>query len=466
MVSEKFRYQLRQEAQQWQTDGIISPEIYEQLATRYRLEELDSAARDRFIFIVLGLGFILLGLGVITFVAANWQALSRPIKVLLLLSLFIATNWGGFYLWRSPGLGQGLLLFGALSLGANIGLMSQMFHQTGSAYMLYLVWGLGVWAMAYGLRLKSLGLLAIILIAIAYWIGIFHFSSWGNSGLGQELQQIPLIVTLLFIPLAYYCRSRWLFGLSLVLITFALEVNLIKYLDVANIDNHSLISPLIFILPPAFLWSYRDSLLFSNFIANSNLAVPFDSINRKLAVFYLGSSFYLGSFNFWWDNSDSTESTYSINLAHGTLLIAPIIFTFFSIWAWWQLGRRRTNNLSWRLDRNSAYIGIILVILSFLLWFNFSITPLQELGTIIFNVLLLLLAIDLIKQSVREGRRFNFWLGIILVALQIFSRMLEYDTGLLLKAIVLFGCGIAVILAGIWFERYLRNINSSGNNDD
>lgn len=89
MASEKFRYQLRQEAQQWQEEGMISPEIYEQLNTRYGLEELDSASRDRFILIVLGLGFILLGLGVITFVAANWQTWSRPIKVLLLLSLFI-----------------------------------------------------------------------------------------------------------------------------------------------------------------------------------------------------------------------------------------------------------------------------------------------------------------------------------------------------------------------------------------
>ncbi|MEY2856499.1 MAG: hypothetical protein RLZZ74_808, partial [Cyanobacteriota bacterium] len=135
MASEKFRYQLRQEARQWQEEGIISPEVYQQLADRYQLQQLDSASRDRFIIIVLGLGFILLGLGVITFVAANWQVWSRPIKVLLLLGLLIGTNWGGFYLGRSANqrqsrLGQGLLLLGALTFGANLGLMSQMFHQT------------------------------------------------------------------------------------------------------------------------------------------------------------------------------------------------------------------------------------------------------------------------------------------------------------------------------------------------
>lgn len=47
MTSEKFRYQLRQEAQRWQEEGLISPELYDRLATRYQLGELDSAARNR-----------------------------------------------------------------------------------------------------------------------------------------------------------------------------------------------------------------------------------------------------------------------------------------------------------------------------------------------------------------------------------------------------------------------------------
>ena len=196
MISEKFRYQLRKEALQWHTEGLIDADTLGKLATRYQLDELDSASRDRFVTIVLGVGFILLGLGVITFVAANWQAWSRPIKVLLLLSLFISTNWVGFHLWRSPKdsksrLGQGLLFLGALSLGANIGLMSQMFHQTGSTYLLYFVWGLGVCAMAYGLRLSSLGLMAIILIAIAFFIGIFQASFWNSDELRLPL---PIIL--------------------------------------------------------------------------------------------------------------------------------------------------------------------------------------------------------------------------------------------------------------------------------
>jgi uncharacterized membrane protein len=459
MASEKFRYQLRQEARQWQEEGIISPEVYQQLADRYQLQQLDSASRDHFIIIVLGLGFILLGLGVITFVAANWQVWTRPIKVLLLLGLLISTNLGGFYLGQSADqrksrLGQGLLLLGALTFGANLGLMSQMFHQTGDVYTLYFIWGLGVWAMAYGLRLTSLGLLAIILMAIAYCLSIYQELLWNNFDLGLVLQQLSLIVALLFIPLAYSCRSGWIFGLSAFLAVVALTTNLAKYLEVADLTSKSFLPALLYILPPALLWSYRDRLL-----PNSN-NLHFEGITRKLAVFYLASSFYFCSFNFWSDAADTVESGKIIDFVPWSLLIAPLVFTLLSVWGWWQLGVRRTSNLPWRLNRYSTYVGATLVFLFSLLWFDLAVTPLGVAGTIIFNLLLFSLAIILISQSIREGQRFNFWLGILLLILQIFSRMFEYNTDLILKAIALVACGVAAILAGLWFERYLSNLNS------
>jgi uncharacterized membrane protein len=63
-------------------------------------------------------------LGVLTFVAANWQAGSRELKFALLLSLLIGVNVAGFYLWRQHGkaargqqqLGQRLPMFGAAIL--------------------------------------------------------------------------------------------------------------------------------------------------------------------------------------------------------------------------------------------------------------------------------------------------------------------------------------------------------------
>ena len=181
MASEKFRRQLRHETQLWKAEGLINDSAYQQIADRYQFNSIDSAASNRFVMILIGLGGILLGLGVITFVAANWQQWPRELKIILLLSLFIGLNTAGFYLWQSDPqagrkrrLGEGLLIFGGLSLGANISLMAQMFHLGGSPYGLFLVWGLGILLMAYSLRLVSLGILSILLVGIGYWSGVSH----------------------------------------------------------------------------------------------------------------------------------------------------------------------------------------------------------------------------------------------------------------------------------------------------
>ncbi|NJR67015.1 MAG: DUF2157 domain-containing protein, partial [Leptolyngbyaceae cyanobacterium CRU_2_3] len=119
MVTEKFRRQLRQESEQWWTEGLIDAALYEKLGDRYQFYSLERDASDRFITILIGLGSILLGLAAITFVAANWQVWSREFKILLLLILFVSVNTAGFYLWRRPihqqgyqKLGHGLLLTG------------------------------------------------------------------------------------------------------------------------------------------------------------------------------------------------------------------------------------------------------------------------------------------------------------------------------------------------------------------
>ena len=89
MVSDKFRRQLQQEADLWQAEGLIHTDLYEQLSERYQFNALDTSAHNGFITVLMGLGSILIGLGVIIFVAANWQELPREGKVTLLLSLFM-----------------------------------------------------------------------------------------------------------------------------------------------------------------------------------------------------------------------------------------------------------------------------------------------------------------------------------------------------------------------------------------
>ena len=465
MVSDKFRYQLRKEAQKWQNEGLIEPDIYQRLATRYHFENLDTISNNRFLAVIITLGFILLGLAVITFVAANWQAWSKPIKVLILLGLFTTINTTGFYLYREQSedwksrLGQGLLLLGGLSLGANIGLMSQMFHQTGAVYELFLFWGFGVLLMAYGLRLTSLGILALILVGIGYFSSFYALFS---DYLSIEIQLMPLLIGVLFVALAYWCKSRWIFALSLILLVITLNTNFIIFLASLYNNNSSFVPGLIFLafytLPTGLLWADQDDLgVLSNYVS-----LGFSAISRKVCIFYLGLLFYILSFNFWSYNNLSSRKkvnvTSTITSEWFPFVAVLIILLIVSVWWWWKLGRSHRNNYLWRVDRNSAAIGIMILTTSLLVWWHQRINPLYELATVMFNLLLFLLAVGLIQQSLKFGNRLGYWWGIVLLSLQLFSRMLEYDTGLLFKAIVLFVCGIAVIFAGIGFENHLKRL--------
>jgi uncharacterized membrane protein len=83
------------------------------------------------------------------------------------------------------------------------------------------------------------------------------------------------------------------------------------------------------------------------------------------------------------------------------------------------------------------------------------------LAVLCFNLLLFLLAVGLIREGLAKGQRRLFWSGIVLLSLQIFSRMTEYNTDLLFKSFVLFLCGLGIIAAGLWFERYVRTFRTN-----
>jgi uncharacterized membrane protein len=455
MVSDKFRHQLRQEAEEWKAEGLIDTWQYEQLSARYQFNHLDISARNRFILILIGLGSLLLGLAVITLVAANWQVWSRQLRVVLLLSLFIGVNAVGFYLWRFPPnqwqhrLGYGVLLLGALILGANLALMAQMFHQSGSPARLFLVWALGVLAMAYSLRLTLLGMLAVLLMGIGYWWGqVDLFSLTEFSWLRLMLQHMPIVAGLMFVPLAYWCRSGWLFGMGAIAIISSLEANLIR-VEIPGPGVQALIAAIAFALPPALLWAYDDRLWQRSATADSP-RVRFRPIARNLALLFLGVLFYLFSFRGLWPPPVQV-SPGNVSQVNWMLLLDAGILGCFTIGEWLRLIRR--------LDLNTMVVGGLIAIAAVVPWWHISIVPIQDTAVWIFNITLFLLSAGLIREGLAQGQRRGFWGGMVLLTLQIFSRMVEYDTGLLFKAFVLFLCGVGVIIAGLWFERHVRMLH-------
>jgi uncharacterized membrane protein len=452
VISEKFRRELRQESEKWWSEGVIDAALYEKLADRYQFAQLEGEASNRFIAILMGLGAVLLGLGAITFVAANWQVWSRSLKMILLISIFISVNATGFYLWRKPSsqkgwqrLGQGLLLLGALLLGANLGLMSQMFHQSGDLYELLLVWGLGIVVMAYSLRLTSLGVLAIILVAIAYCF------SWGSSTVWQDfsgtaiiIQHLPLVISALFVPLAYWCRSRVIFGLSAIAVAVSFVNNVKPYV----IWNHGWLWAIAFVLPPALLWSYSDRIWQRRSPAHSP-PDRFQPISRSLTIWFLSILFYVFAFHYWWQFPPAGVNFGSIDWKWQPMIDAVVLGIVAGL-GWFQLRFQLFSRRPHPEIINSKLIAVFLLLTAALFIWHLKLLPAV---TVAFNIMLFGLAIGLIRDGLALTQRSTFWGGMVLLVLGIGSRSLEYNTSLLLKSIVLVLCGIGVMMAGLWFER-------------
>ncbi len=477
-MSDEFRHQLRHEAELWRAEGLIDNSQYEQLSERYQFNSLDSAARNRFVMLLIGLGSILIGLGVITFVAANWQELPSSVKVTLLLSLFIGVNIAGFYLWRRPNgaqqrLGHGLLLLGALILGANMGLMGQMFHINSPFYELLLVWGVGVLAMAYSLRLTSLGVLSILLINLGYWgfWSNFGSQSWSILSFLKEFswsflmgQHMPLLAGLMFVPLAYWCRSGWIFALAAIAVFSSLEANLYLFLN-----SVGWVLAIAFALPPALLWGYDDSLwVYSNIPWSSRrqsqgsvATGSFQPIARNMALFCLSIVFYLSSFYGFWNFSSQPFAAQQSRL-NWFPLVDALVLTGLAIFEWlrlaWLARKQRTRP---RWDLTTIVIGVCIAIAAGIPLWHTSVAPIPLQATFIFNVLLFLLAAGLICEGLAQGERRAFWIGMVLLILRILNWFVLSNTGLLLKSLVFILCGVGVIAVGLWFERHVRTLSNT-----
>lgn len=458
MASDKFRHQLKKEAQQWQAEGLIDSSIFEELSQRYQFDSLEADSQNRFVVILFGLGGLLLGLGLITLVAANWQGWSRGLRVVLLLSLFIAVNTAGFLGWYSSHaqwrrLGKALLLLGALILGANLGLMSQMFHQSGEVYQLYLVWGTGVLAMAYGLQFTWLAILAILLVGIGYWWGLPDIFDFSELRFATALMRyVPLLATFLFIPLANFCQSKWVLVWAVVAVVSSFEVTVIQELS-DLFASFPLLAGGVFAgamsLPSLLLWGYQ-----------SNTVPAFRKVTRRLSILFLAGVCYLFSFHYLWLDFSLRKVPQPDFNHYSAVLVQGIIFSSLTIYYWWRLGNN--GNAYWQFTFPSTLVAIAAMIVGLVaggsvIGLNFPDSA--WLPTTVYNILLFSLGVTLVRQGLKQGTRLTFWTGLGLLTLQIFSRMFEYQTGLLLKAVILFFCGLAVIFAGLWFERH-RNHNS------
>lgn len=435
--SSSFRATLRQEIPVWLQEGIVTEEAAQRLAARYELNKLSQESSGLLAAVIFTIGGLLLGGGLLSFVAANWEEIPTFAKVAFLLSLLLAFHGVGYWLWHHKNwsrLGHALVFTGSLAFGANIGLMAQIFHVSGEWYGAFGAWALGSLVMAYAARSWITGLLALV-NAVIWFLGISHalHSFW--------MSVVPLLIAALFLPLAWQLRSRVLYAATFVGFTISL-------CSIAEQQYSSAKYFLMTLVICGFLaWAAGE------FHRVKKIRSEFGNPLAGLGIVTLGGIAYIWSFHEWWrtdgwlNRAVAQRPTFYWLLPTGIAVLIGLALIVTMLQEINALPTRRLLAIGITLASGILVVCALLGIMH---------RGDQILLTLVVNVAALIIAAVAIAIGVMDERRAAFWTGTVFVVVLILSRFLEYETSLLLKSAAFMICGFTMIAAGIAFEKHLR----------
>ena len=184
---ESKQYQfLKGELQHWTDEQLITKEQMDNVVSLYDIKEKMS-----FIRILLTIGAVLIGLGILSFIASNWTYMGKVAKYMLILTLYTSVNYASFRTASIyPKTSRSLTYLGVLTFGAGIFLVGQIFHYGGHFTQAFLLWAIGTLPMTVHYRDKLLFIFTGILLMV-----------YVNGSFG--LNSLPILLFIL-VPVYYY----------------------------------------------------------------------------------------------------------------------------------------------------------------------------------------------------------------------------------------------------------------------
>ena len=392
-----FLAQLPREVQRWQAQGLITFDQGHAILNGYHFPEAVPDSRNRVVTVLVILGAVLLGLGVILFFAANWQAFPKGFKLGLMLVGVPAIYGIGYWLRYHRNyqrVGTAIILLGAISFGAAVHLVAQTYNIPVNSPNLVLYWFLGVLPLAYLIRSESITVLALAL-------GLAAVGFRGQEWL-LDWEYIPFRAFSLYLAL----------GLMLFFL--------------ARLQGR-----------------FRSTQVYTRAYETFGLVVAFASI-------------YWLSFLGWWDWNEASPSYAETQVSAEFWVIAAIVVAV-TVAAFGQtLLDRRNKNLPLGTLPYEGLAALIMLAAAALVVFvptaNDVVYPL------LFNLLLLGGIVGLVFLGYFRGREMLINLALIFFCLGVATRYFEYGFELLDRSLVFIGAGIILIVGGFLLERGRRRV--------
>ena len=272
---EAYLERLREDLSRWAAQGRIDPEAVDALladaAARFGEEAAAPAAAaperigpapmaesrgGRMVEAMFLLAGVLLAAGALSFIAANWEQMSRLAR----LALIIGGLWasGLFAVWlrgRAPArYAEGMFLLTAALFGGAMALIAQMYHISGDLPRFLLTWSLGALALSALMAAEWAGVLGLLaglgwsLASVGMYLTELGF---GQAFAGEVRVHWPFLLMLLPAALlAMMHRWRWLARASVfaALAWAAVSVSNLAFGAAAGLDYIVLTMPLIGVL--------------------------------------------------------------------------------------------------------------------------------------------------------------------------------------------------------------------------
>jgi len=167
---------LAREAGEWVEEGLISEPQAERICSRYGVDYHQVKNRTFGYNVLVGLGYLFIGLAIITLLGANWDEIPRALRMGGLIALTVATQGLALrhYGAGDRSAGVGLFLLGNLFFGASIILIAQIYHLGEHMPDGVFWWALGCLPFALLTRNPWLALQANVLALIWFFLEVSY----------------------------------------------------------------------------------------------------------------------------------------------------------------------------------------------------------------------------------------------------------------------------------------------------
>lgn len=187
---------MEKKVSKWLNEGLIDKETAEKLLLDIK-EDKEKARKTKVNVTIYTAAVILIGLGVITFIAANDWILkllnsSDILKIFLMTLITTGSFLGGYKLCYEkknyPKLGKALIVLSSILIGATYALIGQIYHSNANSSSLMFLWLLSILPVAYLFKSRAVNIISIILLIL----GVIY--------LYNELALDSLLIWTIFIP--------------------------------------------------------------------------------------------------------------------------------------------------------------------------------------------------------------------------------------------------------------------------